>query len=117
MLTRDEIVTRLREGADLLELSLEKWNAVIKMVLDGPVSELRELDITGRTCAMCHAYCGDDLSCSECPVRAVDWCREQGSTFQKFQKALFEGQESGEFDRQRLVDLARDIFAVLCSLL
>lgn len=65
MMNREELAGRLSKGEDPLDLTIEKWEQVVK-AMDGGISynELLEIGSFGvRVCGIC--ITSDD--CSECP--------------------------------------------------
>ena len=68
-MTREEMLKRLKAGEDPLDLSIEKWNRVVKH-LSG-ITRFEEYDweveMEASNCALCFVYAR--YKCNGCPVK------------------------------------------------
>ena len=61
LMTREEMIERVEEGENPLELSIEKWKRVEAVYLN---RSLDEDEFCAETCALCHGSADD---CHDCP--------------------------------------------------
>lgn len=67
-MTREKMVKRLSEGIDSLEVSIEKWSDVIRMLRRGHIAAGIENGLTGHNCALCFRYFNAAIVCLKCPI-------------------------------------------------
>jgi hypothetical protein len=62
-MNREEMLQGLKDGKDPLELSIQKWQDIVKQIEDGILPDYCGVDRSN--CALCEVYDIDD--CARCP--------------------------------------------------
>ena len=97
LMTRDEMVERLGNGEDALDLSIEKWERNIEWLKKGMPFD--EVPYGFDTCALCYTagYRGGGFACTGCRYFAYYgeecWSDEQGP-YAQFAEAIGNAWES-----------------------
>lgn len=69
---REEMVMRLQNGEDPLELSIEKWESLLEQAKTD-ANEFDGFEFSSSTCALCYIYryVKNQVDCGSCPVFEV----------------------------------------------
>jgi len=116
LMDEEEVENRIVKE-DPLSLSIDKWNRIYSMIID--VNKLKEIPtiyystiepyIGYKTCALCITSIAKfkelygplqsrESKCSLCPLKVVDCCLDEGSSYNKIEKLLEESTTDYPFD-------------------
>lgn len=86
IMPREEMLKKLDDGEDPLDISIEKWERLIKWMKLNPDEYPDSQWYHASTCALCEVhhvmYCDD--SYSTCVLDKVDCCYDKNSTWEQF---------------------------------
>lgn len=102
IMTREEMLKKLDDGEDPLDISIEKWERLIKWMKLNPNEYLDNSWFHAGTCALCEVYQVRKYGCSKCVIGVTDCCLNENSTWE-------------QFDDDQTVENAQEMFDVLKS--
>lgn len=105
-MNREEMLRRLEDGEDALELSIEKWEDIVEHL--SMIDDIKEYDKAledgGDNCALCCLFRDRVNVCVGCPVSAAGGYKCNDTPYTKFDKAERE-YDCGEMLKYALEEL------------
>ena len=111
LMTREDMLKRLQKGEETIDLSIEKWRAVIVKRHFRVVH--RDFPISSATCALCSVHFsvikGVFIDCGDCPLRTKgqkSGCHNSKTSWMRAANALMK-QDYKRFRKYGLLIIAR----------
>jgi len=104
---RDEMLRRLKDGEDPLELSIEKWEDIVENLesIEDVVDFNTDLETGNANCALCEMF--DVIDCEGCPVAesGSDGC--ENTPYSLFRDSIEDAFGDGDSTLEDVVECAR----------
>lgn len=113
-MTRNEMLKLLKDGEDPLEISIQKWEDIVRVAKDpdSNIQDIEMMDASANNCALCHIYYLNNCKgCSVHECTKLRYCR--GTPYKHYFRELSDSNKAGvlkfakaelEFLRGLLID-------------